>query len=71
MRSSTHDAAKPLKGNRCLLLFLCLLPLCSEARIQEPQSTSEIAIERCDLLPIVKVRFWCFTFHEPLPIRTA
>jgi len=56
MCNSTHDIAKPGKRNRCLLLFFCLLPFCLEARAQEPQAISEIPIERCDLLPIVRVR---------------
>jgi hypothetical protein len=56
MCNSTHDIAKPGKRNRCLLLFFCLLPFCFGARAQEPQAISEIPIERCDLLPIVRVR---------------
>ena len=43
-------------GNLCLLLASCLLFVCPAARTQEPQQASEIPIERCDLLPIVKVR---------------
>ncbi len=38
------------------LLLFCLLTVCSEACAQAPPATSEIPIERCDLLPIVKVR---------------
>ena len=56
MCNSTHDIAKPGKRNRCLLPFFCLLPFCLGARAQEPQAISEIPIERCDLLPIVRVR---------------
>jgi len=37
------------------LLLFCLLTVCS-AVAQAPPATSEIPIERCDLLPIVKVR---------------
>jgi len=39
-----------------LLLLLCLLAACGEVHAQAPEATSEIPIERCDLLPIVKVR---------------
>jgi hypothetical protein len=56
MCHSTHEAAKLRKRNRCLLQFFCLLPFCLGARAQESQTISEIPIERCDLLPIVKVR---------------
>src|SRR5260370_8008020 len=56
MCNSTHDIAKSGKRNRCLLPFFCLLPFCLGARAQEPQPISEIPIERCDLLPIVRVR---------------
>ena len=56
MCNSTQDIAKPGKRNLCLLLFFCLLPFCLGARAKEPQAISEIPIERCDLLPIVKVR---------------
>jgi len=40
----------------CPILPLGLLFFCSGAQPHEPQQTSEIPIERCDLLPIVKVR---------------
>src|SRR5215470_12978623 len=40
----------------CPILPLCLLFFCSGAQAREPQQTSEIPIERCDLLPIVGVR---------------
>jgi SnoaL-like domain/Aspartyl protease len=56
MCNSSYDTAKPGNRNRCLLLFFCLLAFCLGARAQELQATSEIPIERCDLLPIVKVR---------------
>lgn len=56
MSSSNSDATTPPKAHRCLLLFLCLLAFRSEVPAQELQTTSEIPIERCDLLPIVKVR---------------
>src|SRR6266404_3617692 len=56
MCNSSHDTAKPGNRNRCLLRFVCLLAFCLGARAQEPKATSEIPIERCDLLPIVKVR---------------
>ena len=56
MSSSTSDATPPRQGNLCLVFFLCLLAFRSEVRAQELQATSEIPIERCDLLPIVKVR---------------
>jgi len=39
-----------------LLLLLSLLAACGEVHAQAPEATSEIPIERCDLLPIVKVR---------------
>src|SRR5947209_457403 len=38
------------------LLLFCLLTVCSAVCAQAPPATSEIPIERCDLLPIVKVR---------------
>ena len=37
-------------------LLFCLLTVCSDACAQAPPPTSDIPIERCDLLPIVKVR---------------
>ena len=37
-------------------LFFCLLLFCSFATAQTPQAPAEIRIERCDVLPIVKVR---------------
>jgi len=37
-------------------LLLCLLAFCLATQAQVPQPTSEIPIERCDLLPIVKVQ---------------
>ena len=39
-----------------LLLLFGLLAACCEVCAQAPEPTSEIPIERCDLLPIVKVR---------------
>jgi SnoaL-like protein/aspartyl protease len=39
-----------------LVLLPCLFAVCTEARAQAPPSLSEIPIERCDLLPVVKVR---------------
>jgi SnoaL-like domain/Aspartyl protease len=39
-----------------LVLLPCLFVVCTEARAQAPPSLSEIPIERCDLLPVVKVR---------------
>src|SRR5215470_15755571 len=56
MRDSTYKAVKRRTRDRCLFFVLCSLFFCSEARTQEPQQVSEIPIERCDLLPIVKVR---------------
>src|SRR5882672_12081155 len=38
------------------LLFFCSLVLCVVASAQDPPPTTEIPIERCDLLPVVKVR---------------
>src|SRR5262249_56821924 len=38
------------------LLFFCLFAFCLTAFAQEPRSSTEIPIERCDVLPIVKVR---------------
>ena len=38
------------------LILFCLLTVCSAVCAQAPPATSEIPIERCDLLPIVKVR---------------
>ena len=38
------------------LLLSCLLTVCGEVCAQAPRAASEIPIERCDLLPIVKVR---------------
>jgi ketosteroid isomerase-like protein len=37
-------------------VFFCLLAFCFSSFAQEPQSASEIPIERCDVLPVVKVR---------------
>src|SRR5215470_6423148 len=42
-------------SNAALLLF-CLLVFCASAFAQSPRTPSEIPIERCDVLPIVKVR---------------
>lgn len=42
-------------ASNALLLFFCLFALCLPVRAQAPQPTSEIPIERCDLLPIVRV----------------
>jgi len=56
MRDSTYKTVKRRTSNRCSLFVLCFLFFCPEARTQEPQQLSEIPIERCDLLPIVKVR---------------
>src|SRR4030095_13564238 len=39
-----------------LVLLPCLFAVCTEARAQAAPSLSEIPIERCDLLPVVKVR---------------
>lgn len=39
-----------------LLFLLCGLAFCPDGRAQASPSASEIPIERCDLLPIVKVR---------------
>jgi hypothetical protein len=55
MSSLNSDATTP-REHRCLLLFLCLSAFRSELRAQELHTTSEIRIERCDLLPIVKVQ---------------
>src|SRR6266436_8824457 len=38
------------------LLFFCSLVLCVVASAQDPSPTCEIPIERCDVLPVVKVR---------------
>ena len=38
------------------LLFFCSLALCVVASAQDPPPASEIPIERCDVLPVVKVR---------------
>ena len=38
------------------LLLLCLFTICCEAWAQAPPAVSEIPIERCDRLPIVKLR---------------
>lgn len=51
MCSSTYST-----GNRCLLLVFSLLFICPGVRTQEPVQTSEIPIERCDVLPVVRVR---------------
>ncbi len=42
-------------SNAVLFLF-CLFAFCSPAFPQQPQFPTEIPIERCDVLPIVKVR---------------
>jgi hypothetical protein len=48
------------KGNSIKYGLLLQLPwvfvVCTEARAQASPSLSEIPIERCDLLPVVKVR---------------
>ena len=56
MSNSAHPSAK--RSRRILPAFLscCQLFLGTFAGGQEPKSPSEIPIERCDLLPIVKVR---------------
>jgi len=56
MRDSTYKAVTRRITDRCLFFVLCLLFFRLEARAQEAQQVSEIPIERCDLLPIVKVR---------------
>ena len=38
------------------LLFFCSLAFCVVASAQDPSHASEIPIERCDVLPVVKVR---------------
>ncbi len=38
------------------LLFFCAFALCGVASAQDPPPASEIPIERCDVLPVVKVR---------------
>src|SRR5262245_17997793 len=44
-------------ASNAAFLFLSLLVACSSAFSQEPQlPASEIPIERCDVLPVVKVR---------------
>src|SRR5215813_11922476 len=42
-------------SNAVLFLF-CSLFLCTTTYAQSPQTPTEIPIERCDVLPIVKVR---------------
>ena len=42
-------------SNAAVLIF-CLFALCSSSFAQETQNPSEIPIERCDVLPVVKVR---------------
>jgi len=37
------------------ILFFCLLAFCSAASAQDLQATAEIPIERCDVLPVVKI----------------
>src|SRR5215470_1108525 len=56
MCDPTSNNANARTGNLRLLLALCLLFACPAAQTKEPQQASEIPIERCDLLPIVKVR---------------
>ena len=56
MCDSTPNNVNARTGKLCLLLASCLLFDCPAARTQELQQASEIPIERCDLLPIVKVR---------------
>src|SRR5215470_10115793 len=43
-------------ASNAALFFFCLLVLCVNASAQAPQIPSEIPIERCDVLPIVKIR---------------
>jgi len=43
-------------ASNAALLFFCSFALCAVASAQEPPSASEIPIERCDVLPVVKVR---------------
>src|SRR5215467_15292731 len=43
-------------ASNAALLFFCLFLFCANSRAQEPQPASEIPIERCDVLPVVKVR---------------
>lgn len=42
-------------SSKAALLFLWILVFCSFAAAQQAQPSSEIPIERCDLLPVVKV----------------
>src|SRR5215813_9741044 len=42
-------------SNAALLIF-CLFAFCLTALAQEPRNSVEIPIERCDVLPVVKVR---------------
>jgi len=37
------------------ILFFCSLAFCSAASAQDSQATAEIPIERCDVLPVVKI----------------
>ena len=43
-------------ASNAVLFVFCLFAFCSPAFSQQPQYPSEIPIERCDVLPIVKVR---------------
>lgn len=43
-------------ASNAVLSIFCLLAFCSLAAAQQPQFPSEIPIERCDVLPVVKVR---------------
>ena len=43
-------------ASNAALFFFCTLLLCASAFAQSPQTPAEIPIERCDVLPIVKVR---------------
>ena len=56
MCKSIHDTVIRSGANRCLLLVFSLLFFCPGVRTQEPVPASEIPIERCDVLPVVRVR---------------
>jgi len=43
-------------ASNAAILFFCSLALCVVASAQDPPPASEIPIERCDVLPVVKVR---------------
>lgn len=46
----------PRCASKALFLFFSSIAVCAFAGAQQPQSISEIPIERCDVLPVVKVR---------------